>query len=103
MKCLKKFLSKVNTKLLSSVLELIKVLLVLLLSLDLDLKALENSNSSGVVIDSAAGLESSQESLGSGNQVIRENVVKNSLDLVEIVGLLKLLVESMIRRLVCVW
>jgi hypothetical protein len=93
-KCLKKVLSKVNTELLSGVLELVEVLLVLLLVLDLNLETLKDSDGSGVVVNSAAGLESSQKSLGGGDQVIRENVVENSLDLVEIVGLIKLLVES---------
>lgn len=92
-KCLK-VLSKVNTELLSDVLELIEVLLVLLLVLNLNLKTLKNSDGSGVVVNSAASLESSQKSLGGGDQVVREDVVENSLDLVEIVSLLELLVES---------
>ena len=89
-----KFLSEFNTKLLSDGIEFLKVLLVLFFVLDLNLKTLKQSNSSGIVVYTSAGLESLLEHRGSRDKIVGEDVVKKTLDFKKIVGFFKLLFES---------
>lgn len=87
-----------DAELLSNVLESVKVCLVLGLVVDLVFETLKDSDGGGEVVDSSAGLESLLDHGRSGHQVVGEAVVEHSLDLKEIVGVVKLLLESVLVK-----
>lgn len=91
-----KVLLEGDAELLSNVLESVKVCLVLGLVVNLVFETLENSDGGGEVVDSSAGLQGLLDHGGCGHQIVGETVVENSLDLKQIVSLLKLLLESVL-------
>lgn len=85
-----------DAKILSNLLESVKVCLVLRLVVNLVFETLEDTDGSGVVVDSSASLESLLDHRGGGDKIVSEAVVQDSLDLKEIVSLLELLLESVL-------
>lgn len=89
-------LLQVNAELLSDVLQLLEVGLVLLRVLNLVLQSLEGSDGSWVVVDSSTSLQSLLDDRWSWDQIVRETVVQDSLDLEQVVSLLKLVFVSVV-------
>lgn len=88
------FFRKINTKFLSDVLKFIKILLVLFLVLNLDLKTFKQSDSGRVVVNTSASLKSLLKHRRSWDKIVRKDVVKNTLDFKKIISLFKFLLES---------
>lgn len=84
----------IDTELLADGSEFLEILLVLLSILDLDLECLKQSDGGGVVVDASGGLESLFEHRGGGNQIVREDVVEETLDLEKVISFVEFLFES---------
>jgi hypothetical protein len=75
--------------------ELIQVLLVKSIRASLDLQSLENTDGSGVVINASGGLEGSSNDGGRGNEIVAEGVVQSTLELEDIIDVVKELDEAL--------
>jgi hypothetical protein len=71
-------------------------LLVLVLVLDLGLDALEDTDGSREVVNTAGSLQGGAEDLNGGNEIVSEAVVQVALELEDILNTLKFLLKSIV-------
>lgn len=75
--------------------KLLHVLLVESIGTGLDLETLKNADGGGVVVDAAGGLEGSLDDGGGGDEIVAEGVVQATLELEEVVNVVKELDETL--------
>jgi len=75
--------------------ELIQVLLVERIRSSLDLQSLKDTDGGGVVINASGGLESSGNDRGRGDKIVTEGVVQSTLELEDVINVVKELDETL--------
>jgi hypothetical protein len=76
----------------------VEVHLVLFLIFDLVSEPFEHPAGGRIIVDSSGRLEGFFEHRGSGHKIVREDVVQHTLDLEQIVCLVKFLFESSLAK-----